>query len=222
MNTRIVSSLHAAIDHHVGSQPIGRLESHDLASLSKRILAPVAVVKKLLAGGILRSQNPVHSGDATGRQMFFSDDLNSIKRSVLSAIVEKTVEQCDGVPTQVTLAAGEALHRHVASFQKKSRTTELSRFPAGLVQLARYPETDDEPSLVDRTANATGKIAIGAGLGYGAAALLRGRRLKPGGGFVEQLLAGGRANLVSARAAASGLSVGASKVLDVLAGRPVR
>ena len=134
----LLASLSAAIDRHAAGQPVGKLESHDLQSLSRRILAPIDVTKKLLAAGVLGSQGPVHKGDDTGHHSFPSDQLNEIRRAVLVAIVEKIVEESDGAPEQVTMAAGDALRQHAASFVKKTgEKSEFCRFPVGTVQFSR-------------------------------------------------------------------------------------
>ncbi len=240
MNTNSTAEfLNQSIDRHAAGTPRGKVESHDLESLCARVLAPREVVEKLLAAGVLRAQSAVHANQENGLHTFLSDDLNEIRRSVLAAIVEKTVEESDGLEgSQVTLAASNALNEHVKGFVKKpgAKKEFSTAFPAGLVQLARYGE--EEPGFAER-AGTLGKVATVAGAGalaYGAAGYLRGRMSRPGiqlpgtqlpgaRGAVADTLAGIGANNADLRRVAgrvgTALRPGAAKVAAVLAGRRV-
>jgi hypothetical protein len=195
------ASLANAIDRHNTGQPVGKLESHDLQSLSRRILAPVDVTEKLLSAGVLQSQGPVHAGDDTGMHTFASDQLNAVRTAVLTAIVERVVEESDCVPEQIVMAAGDALRQHAANFEKKpGEKREFCRFPKGVVQLsgdvpnnavlerilkdhvvqfASYGASEEEPGPFERIATNTAKVAGAGALAYGAAGYLRGRLNRP-------------------------------------------
>jgi len=224
MNTNLADSLNSTIDQHVTGQRSGAVETHDLDSLCARLLAPRDVVEKLLGTGVLRSEGPVHGTDDTGIHAFNSDLLNEVRRAVLSAIVEKVVEESDGEPDQIKLAAGHALREHAKGFDKpKGAKKEFARFPSGLVQLSRldgrFVAQEDEPGFIERTASTVGKVAAVGAAGYGAASYLRGRKLAPGGSLFDKLRAGNRANVATGRAVVGGLSAGAQRVADVLAGK---
>ncbi len=223
MNTHpIADRLAAEIDRHAAGVPVGKLESHDLASLCRRVLLPRDAVEKLLSSGALRSEGLVHANDETGRHSFTSDNLNEVRRAALAALVERVVDESDGDPAQVSLAAGHALREHVASFRKPA-PREFSRFPVGVVQFARFGEREDEAGPVRRTAAAVGKAAAVGGLAYGAASFLRGRR--PGLNPLQALRAGHTANAADlkkiAQRAGRTLSPGAARVAAALAGRRV-
>lgn len=219
MNSNLANSLNKEIDRHAEGDPLGKLESHDMGSLSRRLLAPRAVVEKLLATGALRSEGPTYFNDPTGRHAFSSDSLNQVKRAVLFAVVEMTIEKSDSA-SLVAAATRRALSLHHSSFSKTSGNERplLARFLAGLVQLSRYDGRDDEPGLAERTAT-VGKVAAVGGLAYGAAALLRGRKLNPGAGVLNQVRQGGAANIATVRAIGSRLSAGAAKVAAVVRGQ---
>lgn len=217
MSTDLASTLNAKIDQHVDGQRTGAVESHDLNSLCKRLLAPRDVVVKLLSAGVLRSEGPVHGRDDTGLMAFTSDSLNEVRRAVLYAIVEKVVEDSDGIEG-VDIAAGAALKEHVASFNNQEN--EFAAFPKGLVQLAAYPysQDDEQPGALQQAATTAGKVAAVGALGYGAAALLRGRKLAPTGSIIDKLKAGALANNATGRLVAGRLGAGAAKVANVLKG----
>lgn len=169
------NSLSREIDRLSGGQPTGKLESHSVDSLCRRLLAPREVVLKLLGDGVLCSQGPVHANDETGAHSFLSNDLNAVRSAVLAAICERVVEESDGEPAEVTLAAGDAMRSHAAGFEKKLGTkAEFSRFPVGVVQLASPYGQEEEPSTVARVAKAGAVLAGGAAL-VGGAGYLRGR-----------------------------------------------
>ena len=171
----------------------------------------------MLAARVLTAVGPVHANDPTGLHTFSSEALNKTRTAVFVAITEKTIELSDGTPEQISFAAGEAMRRHVATFEKKpSATTELSRFPEGLVQLSRYSGIEEEEPGPFAKA---GKVAAVGGLAYGAAALLRGRKLKPRAGLLNQVRAGSAANIATGRHVAGTLSAGASKVAAAVRGR---
>jgi hypothetical protein len=224
-------SLVDIIDRHAfTNQPTGTLESHDLASLGRRVLTPQDMLETLLASGTLKAEHPVRREDPAGLQSFKSDLLNDVRYAVLFALVESVIDQAD-TGDQALIAAGEALNRHVASFRKPAgEPTQLHRFPDRLVQFAR-PYDADEPSAVSTAA----KVAGTGALAYGAASYLRGRA--PGRTAIDALKAGHAANVADltkarqflrprlAKAATVGAdllgsaSAGARKVGQVLAGR---
>lgn len=219
MSTDLANSLNDLIDRNCAGLPAGKLESHDLASLARRILCPPDVAQQLIADGTLAPSGPVYGNDETGPQRFGSDDLNEIRRAVLTAILEAIIEESDGSPDEIRMAASDALSRHVRSFDPQpGEPTAFGRaLGSGCVMLGR-PE-DDEPGPFQRAASTAGKVAAAGALGYGATALLRGRRLAPGAGIWGQLRAGNAANIATGRAALGSLSSGAEKVAAVLAGK---
>lgn len=220
MNTPLADTLNKAIDRHAGGQLASGIESQDLEGLSRRLLCSVNAVKQFLADGILVSQGPVHRGDETGLHTFKSDDLNDIRRAVLTAVVERVIDESSGDPSEISIAAGDALRNHVAGFAKKPAVkTELSRFPTGLVQFASPYDDNEQPGPIQQAATTAAKVgAIGAA-GYGAASLVRGRMLKPGARLIDQLRAGSAANIATARGVVGTLSSGADKIAAILAGK---
>jgi len=219
MTTETAENLIRSINRYAGEQPVGKLESHDLESLSSRILAPRDVVEKLLAEGVLRSEGPVHAGDETGLHSFKSDDLNEIRRAVLSAIACMAASESTGDHGETSLAAGLALRNHVDSFEKRpDAKPEFSRFPAGLVQLSS-PYDEEQQGPFERAATTAAKVAGVGAAGYGAAALLRGRMMNPSAGLLDQLKTGSAANIATAGKVMGTLSAGAQKVAAVLAGK---
>lgn len=220
MNTNsVASSLANAIDRHSAGQPVGKRESHDLNSLCRRLLAPRDVVEKLLASGVLRAEAPVHANDSTGLHSFRSDDLNTVRAAVLTAIVERTIDESDGDPEGMTLAATEALRTHAASFNKKRTPREFCRFPTGLVQLSRYGE-EEQPGFAERAVGTLGKAAAIAGAGalaYGGASYFRGRA--PGLSPLAAMRAGHAANAADLKKGVTAIRGGAAKIADILAAR---
>jgi len=211
MKPNLEDTLNNAIDRHAGGQLANGIESQDLEGLSRRLLCSVNAVKQFLADGILVSQGPVHRGDETGLHTFKSDDLNEIRRAILTAVVERVIDESSGDPSEISIAAGDALKNHAANFAKKpDAKTELSRFPKGLVQFAS--PYDEQPGPFERAASTAAKVGAVGAVGYAGASLLRGRYLKPGAGLIDQLRAGSAANIGS-------LSSGAAKVAAILAGR---
>jgi hypothetical protein len=218
MDTNILNTLTSQIDRHAGGQPVGTMESHTLDSLCRRLLAPRPVVEELFKSGVLQPVGPVHKDGNSGLYSFYSDDLNDIRRAVLSALTELVVENSSGSPDEISLANSLALSDHAKSFVPNSDKKELSRaLGSGCIMLGRnLPE--EEPGPFQRAVAGAGKIAAIGGLGYAGASYLRGRAVNPTGSLLDQLRKGSRANLVTGRAIAGRLSAGASKVSKVLAG----
>jgi len=119
----VTAGLKKSIDRHaIDRQPVGKLESHDLESLAERLLCPIPTVNKLIAEGAIVSQGPVHAKDEAGLHSFLSDDLNAIRRAVLSAIVERVAnESQSNNAEEITLRAGQAMSEHVKNFGAKPR-----------------------------------------------------------------------------------------------------
>lgn len=91
---------------------------------------------------------------------FASDDLNEVRRAVLSAVVERTVEESDGEPNEIALAADQAIRSHAAGFDKKpGEKREFAAFPKGVVHFARYGAPEEEPGFAERAADTVGKAA---------------------------------------------------------------
>ena len=203
----LASGFKRSIDQHAGKQPVGKIESHDLQSLSKRILCPPNVVVDLIAAGVLQPVGPVYGNQPQGPQTWNSDDLNEVRKAALGAVVEKVVSESDGNPDEVNVAGGEALRQHVKSFETPANGAKnLSRALSSGAILFAQPGDDEQPGTFQRAATTAAKVgAIGAA-GYGAAALLRGKYLKPTAGLWDQFRSGA-------------LSSGAAKVAAILAGK---
>lgn len=202
----LANQLHAVVDRESAGDLVGKLESHDLHSLSRRILAPSSLVENLLRDGVLRAEHPTIKGDATGRHAFTSDNLNAVKRGVLSAVVERVVEFSTN-EADVPAAVARAVREHRITFEAKPKVTEFGRFPDGLVQLSRYVR-EEEPSAVAKAATLAG---AGAAV-YGVGSYVRGRA--PGRSPFAALRAGHAANVGDARKLANYVRPGVAKAAN--------
>lgn len=218
----LADRLNSSIDQFVSGQRSNAVETHDFNSLCKRLLAPPDVVENLLRAGVLRAESPVHANDPDGLQAWNSDHLNEVRRAILEAITAQVIEESDGDPDEIPIAAGRALRQHVASFDKAKGKTEFARFPAGIVQLSRGfdgrfgTQQEQEPGVIERAANAGAKVAAVGAAGYAGASYLRGYSLVPGGSVFEKLRAGSRANIATGRSVIGKIGQGAQRVADVL------
>ena len=175
MNTaQVADTLGKKITDSTAGQPKGKQESHDLASLSVRLGIPIDAVVKLLGTGVLRPLGAVNSKHDDGFYVFASDDLNDVRKSAAQAIVEKVIEETDGDPTQVTMAASHALDGRREATAKKTGKQAFSAIPAGLVTLQRYCAPEEEPSTIAKIGKAAAVVGAGAAA-VGGAAWLRGR-----------------------------------------------
>jgi hypothetical protein len=173
MDTDLLKTLNAQIDRHAGGQPAGKLESHTLDTLCRRVLAPRPVVEKLLSSGLLQPTGPVHLDGTSGLYTFESDGLNAVREAVVRALVEEIVASSDGEPNEIRLATGDALNRHAASFAPAATKKEFARaLGSGCVMLGRNPEDE---ITIDHGVR-TGAAIISAGAAR-VASVLSGKRL---------------------------------------------
>lgn len=163
MSTNLAQSLNDSIDRHNAGQRTNARESHTLESLAARLLVSPETAQRLIAKGIVQSEGPVHRGD-DGLQSYLSDDLNEVRRAVLSTVVEGVIDQA-GSADEISIASSHALKKHVEEFGAQPKNvTEFARDSAG-----RYYE--DEPGTIRQAAG----IAGTAGAAYGVGSYLRGR-----------------------------------------------
>lgn len=205
MNSTSEKLLHVALDRHSKNRNDAGMESHSLHSLAARVALPVDQTEQLLKDGVLQSHGPVYARKSQHLHQFAAADLNAIRESSIEAVAQKAIQDADGDPDQVAYVARRAVDDHVKQFGMRLPSSAEGEH----VEFAAY-NPDDEPSVL-KTAAKVG--AVGA-LGYGAGALLRGRRVAPGAGLLNQIKAGAIANNAT-------LTTGAQRVLAMIRGQKV-
>lgn len=117
--SNLADTLGSRVDHE--SRPIrqGRAESHDVASLAKRLAASPEAVKGFLAAGILQPEGPVSKSEGNTHFVFASDDLNDLRKQVLAAVVARVIDADESDdPNAIHTAASHALREHVTETEK--------------------------------------------------------------------------------------------------------
>jgi hypothetical protein len=139
------------------SKPVraGARESHDLESLSRRMLAPVDACQEFRSRGMLTPVSTLTRGGEGGPWIFESDELNDLRKFVLAEVVAKVIDESDGDENRIRLAASHALGQHRAQHCQRSATEKefSARVSAGgVVMFDRNGRDDDEGPGLLRTA----------------------------------------------------------------------
>ncbi len=182
MITDTSKSLSDMIDRYSQPMRAGKSESHNLASLSKRILAPIDACKQFIARGLLKPENALMRRD-NGTYVFSSDDLNDVRKSVLSEIVAQVIDESNGSEDEIKMASNHAVRGHVESFATKTKGhRELSRplSNSAVVMLGRPNEEDQQQSggLLKTAVKTAAVVGVGAGALYGIGSLATHRSAK--------------------------------------------
>ena len=182
MITDTSKTLSDMIDRYSQPTRAGKSESHNLASLSKRILAPIEACQQFIARGLLKPENTLTRRDS-GTYVFSSDDLNDVRKSVLSEIVAKVIEESNGSEDEIKMASNHAVRGHVESFASKTKgQRELSRPLSGsaVVMLGQPNEEEQQQSggFLKTAAKTAAVVGVGAGALYGIGSLATHRSAK--------------------------------------------
>ena len=175
MITDTSKTLSDLVDRYSQPTRAGKSESHNLESLSKRILAPANACQQFIARGLLKPENTLTRRDS-GTYVFSSDDLNDVRKSVLAEIVAKVIEESEGSEDEIKMASNHAVRGHVESFATKAKGhRELSRplRSSAVVMLGQPNEEDQHQSrgLLKTAAKTAAVVGVGAGGLYGIGSL---------------------------------------------------